>query len=237
MDLRGSALSFFLFSKKRILYKTSKLPEVHKTQSISNLVGKKIYLPQINFDFKKKTHYLNHFENLKKKNRNYILIAPCANWVGKTWPIDRFSKLIEKLRSQKIFSQSIFLILGSIEDKKNMKSLLENKSSFIKDFVGKVSLAEMFVIMKQSKLFIGNDSGLMHLAALSEIPTVGLFGPSDVKKYSPVGLKTLVIRTSKSFKELMGYESFDPKKVDSLMTSLSVTEVFNKILKFYRKVK
>ena len=31
--------------------------------------------------------------------------------------------------------------------------------------------------MKQSKLFIGNDSGLMHLSALAGIPTVGLFGP------------------------------------------------------------
>ena len=118
-----------------------------------------------------------------------------------------------------------------------MKSLFDKKLSFIEDFVGKVSLAEMFVIMKRSKLFIGNDSGLMHLAALSEIPTIGLFGPSDVKKYSPVGSKTLAITTSKSYKQLMGYEGFDSKKVDSLMTSLTVSEVFEKTLKFYRKVK
>ena len=57
------------------------------------------------------------------------------------------------------------------------------------------------------------------------------------KKYSPIGLKTLAISTSKSYKKLMGYEGFDPKKVDSLMKSLSVSEVFNKTLKFYRKVK
>ena len=85
--------------------------------------------------------------------------------LAKHWPIDRFSKLIEKLKNEDVFSQSIFLILGSKEDKKNMKSLLDDKSSFIKDFVGQISLAEMFVIMKQSRLFIGNDSGLMHLAA------------------------------------------------------------------------
>jgi ADP-heptose:LPS heptosyltransferase len=91
--------------------------------------------------------------------------------------------------------------------------------------------------MKQSRLFIGNDSGLMHLAALSELPTIGLFGPSDVKKYSPVGLKTLVIKTSKGYKELMGYVGFDPKNVESLMKDLSVSEVFSKTLKFYREVK
>ena len=237
VDLRGSALSFFLFSKKRILYKTPKFSEIHKTQSISHLVGKKIFLPQINFDFKKKTSNLNYFEKLKRKNKNLVLIAPCANWVGKTWPIDRFLELIKKLRNEKVFSQSIFVVLGSKEDKKNMKSLLDKRLSFTEDFVGKVSLAEMFVIMKQSKLFIGNDSGLMHLAALSEIPTIGLFGPSDVKKYRPIGLNTLAICTSKNYKELMGYEGFNPKKVDSLMKSLSVSEVFDKTIKFYREVR
>ena len=237
VDLRGTALSFFLFSKKRILYKTSKFSEIHKTKSISDLVGNKIHLPQINFDFKQKTSNLKKFEKLKRKSKDFILIAPCANWVGKTWPIDRFSKLIEKLKNEDVFSQSIFLILGSKEDKKNMKSLLDDKSSFITDFVGQISLAEMFVIMRQSRLFIGNDSGLMHLAALSGLPTIGLFGPSDVKKYCPIGLNTLVIKTSKSYKELMGYVGFDPKNVGSLMKGLSVSEVFSKTLKFYREVK
>ena len=58
----------------------------------------------------------------------------------------------------------------------------------------------------------------MHLAALTKIPTVGLFGPSDVKKYRPFGTNTLVIKSPKSFVDLMSYKGFDPKKVNSLMT-------------------
>ena len=57
----------------------------------------------------------------------------------------------------------------------------------ILDLVGKSTLIEIFNIMKHCKLFIGNDSGLMHMAALANIPTFGLFGPSDKFKYKPWG--------------------------------------------------
>ena len=87
------------------MYKTSKFSEIHKTKSISDLVGNKTHLPQINFDFKQKTSNLKKFEKLKRKNKNFILIAPCANWVGKTWPIDRFSKLIQQLKKEDAYEK------------------------------------------------------------------------------------------------------------------------------------
>ena len=62
------------------------------------------------------------------------------------------------------------------------------------DLVGKTDLAEIFLIMKKSKMFIGNDSGLMHLSALANIPTVGLFGPSDSKRYHPWGQKLWLLK-------------------------------------------
>ena len=102
------------------------------------------------------------------------------------------------------------------------------------DLVGKTDLVEIFLIMKKSKLFIGNDSGLMHLSALADIPTVGLFGPSDSKRYHPWGKKTLAIKGPKSPNELMGHKEFNPKKVNSLMKDLTVNYVFKEIIKFYK---
>ena len=56
---------------------------------------------------------------------------------------------------------------------------------------------------------------------------------SDLKKYRPFGPKTLAIKSPESYKELMGYKGFNPKKVDSLMKSLKVDHVLKSLLKFY----
>ena len=63
----------------------------------------------------------------------------------------------------------------------------------IKDLFGKSTLIEIFKIMKHCNLFIGNDSGLMHMAALANIKTFGLFGPSDKLKYKPWGKGNIAI--------------------------------------------
>ena len=132
------------------------------------------------------------------------------------------------------FKNSCFIIIGPKNEKKSIENLLKVKNVPIFDLVGKTDLAEIFLIMKKSKMFIGNDSGLMHLSALANIPTVGLFGPSDSKRYHPWGEKTLAIKGPKSPNELMGYKEFNPKKVNSLMRDLTVNYVFKELIKFYK---
>jgi ADP-heptose:LPS heptosyltransferase len=55
------------------------------------------------------------------------------------------------------------------------------------DLVGTLSLPEVAAVLQRSALFIGNDSGLMHLSAAAGAPTIGLFGPTDAATYGPVG--------------------------------------------------
>ena len=100
---------------------------------------------------------------------------------------------------------------------------------------GKYSLVEIFLFLKDCKLFIGNDSGLMHLAALAGVRTIGLFGPSSVEKYRPWGRKTLYISGKKSPEELMSHKNFDFRQEDCLMRDLKVDDVLKKIDKFYKK--
>jgi len=74
-------------------------------------------------------------------------------------------------------------------------------------------------------LFVGNDSGLMHLAAASGVPVVGLFGPSREENFAPIGPKAVYVRTDESYDELM-YRIHHLKDEGSLMTNLSVEKVF-----------
>jgi ADP-heptose:LPS heptosyltransferase len=55
------------------------------------------------------------------------------------------------------------------------------------DLVGALTLPEAAACFRRCALFIGNDSGLMHMAAAAGAPTIGLFGPTDAATYSPAG--------------------------------------------------
>jgi ADP-heptose:LPS heptosyltransferase len=60
------------------------------------------------------------------------------------------------------------------------------------DLVGKQTLSEAAACLARCTLFIGNDSGLMHLAASAGTPTLGLFGPTPATEYAPAGPITAV---------------------------------------------
>jgi ADP-heptose:LPS heptosyltransferase len=67
------------------------------------------------------------------------------------------------------------------------------------DLVGRVDLLTAYACLKRARLFIGNDSGLMHLAAAAGAPTLGLFGPSDDRLYGPWGPNARAVRGPREF--------------------------------------
>ena len=61
------------------------------------------------------------------------------------------------------------------------------------DLVGKLSLPEAAAVLARCALFVGNDSGLMHLSAATGTPTLGLFGPSPADHYAPAGPRAAAV--------------------------------------------
>ena len=74
------------------------------------------------------------------------------------------------------------------------------------------------------RLFIGNDSGAMHLAAAAGVPTLGLFGPSDDRLYAPWGPHCRVVRGGR---DLEAFRRIDPELNQAVchMFDLSVDSV------------
>ncbi|MDX2291719.1 MULTISPECIES: glycosyltransferase family 9 protein, partial [Streptomyces] len=60
------------------------------------------------------------------------------------------------------------------------------------DLVGRLTIPEAAACLRRCALFVGNDSGLMHLAAAAGTPTLGLFGPTPAEEYAPSGPVTAV---------------------------------------------
>jgi ADP-heptose:LPS heptosyltransferase len=71
------------------------------------------------------------------------------------------------------------------------------------DLVGRIDLLTAYACLKRARLFIGNDSGLMHLSAAAGAPTLGLFGPSDDRLYGPWGPDARALRGPRDFEAFL----------------------------------
>ena len=103
------------------------------------------------------------------------------------------------------------------------------------DLVGTVNLPTAASCLARCALFIGNDSGLMHIAAAVATPTLGLFGPSPPTHYAPWGAHCAVAATEISYADLVGAPDFDHLRCASLMTSLSVDRVVEEAEALWRR--
>ena len=229
VDLRGSIISYLLFNEQRYIYKSIN-KNIHRLDELALLMKTKC-LPLPSIPILKKD-----IKNISKdflKLRYPIAIGASANWPAKIWPSKKFVKLIKMLlKEKKIGKKKSIVFFGSKKDLKNTKKITKYlKKSKVKNLCGKLNLIEVAAHLKKCKIFIGNDSGLMHIASAMDIPTLGLFGPSLDSRYSPKGNNAYYIRTKKSFHQLTGAKNFDWDTKKNLMTSLSVNSVFNKIKK------
>ena len=229
IDLRGSIISYFLFNKKKYVYKSIN-KNIHRLDELAILMETKHlplpWIPVLKKDMKKIS---NDFLKLK----NSIAIGASANWPAKIWPSKNFVKLIHMFLKEKQFGKKKSIVFfGSSKDLKNIKKITKHlKKIKVKNLCGKLNLIEVAAHLKKCKIFIGNDSGLMHIASASGIPTLGLFGPSLESRYAPKGNNSYYIRTKKTFNQLTGAKNFDWNTKKNLMSSLSVNAVFNKIKK------
>ncbi|WP_144299864.1 glycosyltransferase family 9 protein, partial [Elioraea rosea] len=95
------------------------------------------------------------------------------------------------------------------------------------NLVGRVSLPESAAALARCALYVGNDSGLMHLAAAAGAPTLGLFGPSPPEEYAPVGPRATFVRTPETVHELVARPGYDHRTTGSLMGTLTADTVFS----------
>lgn len=158
--------------------------------------------------------------------RRYIGIGPTANWAGKIWPADRFLQVMQTLMQPgEIFAGCTPVIFGAVGEEAQAAPLFQSLGNTAVDLVGKLDVLASAAALAQCECFIGNDSGLMHMAGAVGIRTLGLFGPSHPEVYAPRGPHAAYVRTEKSYAELTGAADYDHRTTDTLMESLPVDTV------------
>ena len=93
------------------------------------------------------------------------------------------------------------------------------------DLIGRFDLAGVAACLARAALYVGNDSGLMHMAAAMGTPTLGLFGPSHATLYGPWGPLTAFVRTDLSYDEIMYSPGYNYRTQVSHMDTLPVARV------------
>ncbi len=124
------------------------------------------------------------------QNENLLLIHPGAGSQRKRWALDNFIELAGAMK-QMNFTETVFLI-GPAES--DLLALVKSRVQGRFQICPVEDLSEVMTVMKASRCFVGNDSGLAHLAAFLGVPAVVIFGPSSPQRWSPLGPATKVLR-------------------------------------------
>ena len=219
VDLRASALAWFLPARRRRVLGTSR-ELVHRVRRLSDLFG--LDEPKAPRLWTEPRHE-EEAARLMPADELVLALSPTANWRGKQWRAENFTALAERLTGPRgILPGAPVAVFGAASERPAARPVIDAIPRQRRvDLVGKVDLLTAFACLKRCAFFVGNDSGLMHIAAAARVPTLGLFGPSRVEHYAPWGEHAAVARTAIPYDELFP-PGYVPRPTDALMDSLSV---------------
>lgn len=207
VDLRGSATALFLRRDKRAIWRKSAGEPVHKVIDAARTLKLEGDPPAPHLYITPEVQALAD-ELLGQRSGPILAVGPASNWIGKIWPIERFIQTAAQLLDKDgAMAGGRLLILGGPEDTRMVEELrMATARGRCIDLTGKVDLLTAYACLKRARLFIGNDSGLMHIAAAAGTPTLGLFGPSDERRYGPWGDKAVAVRGPRSFDQFLAVD-------------------------------
>ena len=119
-----------------------------------------------------------------RRERALIILQPGARYWFKAWPAERFAELADRLMSE---YDCQVLIGGSKDEDVLAQRIHEAATSRPVSIAGRTTFKQFAAIAKRASLFVGNDSGAMHIAAAMGTPMVALFGPSNPNEWGPRG--------------------------------------------------
>jgi len=119
---------------------------------------------------------------------NFVLLNPGAGWGAKQWGPERYGEVAKQLAENCLLS---FINFGPGEEQL-AKAAEAASSGAARPFSG--SLTQLIALTRRARLFIGGDTGPMHLAAALRVPVVGIFGPTDPARNGPFGTRSIVLR-------------------------------------------
>jgi len=122
----------------------------------------------------------------------FAILNPGAGWGAKRWPAERYGFVARALAKD-----GVRAILNYGPGEENLAREAEAASDGAAKAM-KCSITELIALTRRAQLFIGGDTGPLHLAAALQVPVAAIFGPTDPARNGPYGKRSIVLRNPAS---------------------------------------
>lgn len=144
-------------------------------------------------EIEKSIQWLSDQTNGNLLAHRYVAVAPGSKWESKIWPEERFAGAIGRLIEEHNITPIVF---GGAEDREKGDRLLQIWSKGI-NAAGALTVRQSAALLQRCELYLGNDTGTMHLAASAGTPCVAIFAAIDwIGRWEPFGSKNRTFRMS-----------------------------------------
>jgi heptosyltransferase-1 len=123
---------------------------------------------------------------------DFVILNPGAGWGAKQWPAERYGSVAGKLAEDGVKSLVNFGP-GEQELAEKVTAVSHGAAQTIS-----CTLSQLIALTRRAKLFIGGDTGPLHLAAALNVPVVGIYGPTNPARNGPFGTRNIVLRSETS---------------------------------------
>ena len=132
-------------------------------------------------------------EALHQSHARLVALGPGSKMPAKMWPKERFLELGRRLLER--YPDTALVVLGGRSDHELGDWLCRHWNGRALNLAGKLSIYESAAVLRHCVSYVGNDTGVMHLAALSRVPCVAIFSARDYPgMWEPMGSNHIVLR-------------------------------------------
>ncbi|WP_192384804.1 glycosyltransferase family 9 protein [Mesorhizobium silamurunense] len=123
----------------------------------------------------------------------FLAVHAGASFPGRRWQPERFTAAIDRISAETGLD---VVLVGGPEESEATDRIMAAAKTPVVNLVGALSLETLLALLKEARLFVGNESGPMHMAAAAGTPVVGLFGLTSPVRWGPVGVPSISLRPS-----------------------------------------
>ncbi len=128
---------------------------------------------------------------LQLPSGRFAVINPGAGWPSKVWPATRYAQVATYLGQTHSLPS---LVVWAGEQERSWAETIVAGSAGFASLAPKTSLRELAALTRQATIFIGSDTGPLHLAVAVGTPSVGMFGPMPAERNGPYGPRNIAVQ-------------------------------------------